>query len=117
VIGMFGPITDAERRGLQRRALRVLDGLLKRTDLSPIVWTVGNAGATLVGDVVTADGDRRETWAAWVRVLDARPWPERTSGGMIHLHAVAEKYDGVTVVIRADLLSDNDSSDNDSGEE
>ena len=99
--------THVEQRGRQRRALRVLDGLLEREDLPPIAWTVGNVGANLVGHVLTGEEERRDTFTAWTRALGAKPSPERTHLAVTHLSAVARQYDGlVDIVLIVDLFPD-----------
>jgi hypothetical protein len=107
----MGPITDAERLGWQRRAVRVLTELLARAqrDGLPVMrWTV----QPLAGLVASVDSkgaaQRRADWDAWRRVLGARPWPEHTSsGGTTYLHAVAEHIDGlVTVAVLAELYDE-----------
>jgi hypothetical protein len=103
------PITDRERLIWQRRAVRVLAGLLERAhrDSLPVVgWTVAHAGAALVARCFAHDPTRRRgEFNAWCQALDAAIWPEHTSGSTIHLHAIAEHYDGlVTVTVLADLV-------------
>src|SRR6266536_3365263 len=102
------PITDRERLIWQRRAVRVLAGLLERAhrDGLPVVgWSVAHAGAALVARCFAHDpAQRRADFNAWCSVLGAIPWPERTSGSTAHLHAVARDYDGlVDVAVMADL--------------
>ena len=104
---MIGPITDAGRRGWQRRAVRVLAELLARAgrDLPPLRWTVATRAA-LTGYVEEYDPTRaRQQFEAWTAAVGATPWPERgPAGGRIHLHAVREHYDGlVTVAVIADI--------------
>jgi hypothetical protein len=105
------PITDRERLIWQRRAVRVLTGLLERAqgDGLPVIgWTVAHAGAALVARCFTHDpSQRRGEFDAWCQALGANVWPERTSGSTTHLHAVARHYDGlVTITILADLVAE-----------
>ena len=103
------PITDRERLIWQRRAVRMLAGLLERAhrDSLPVVgWTVAHAGAALVARCFAHDPARRRSeFNAWCQALDATVWPEHTSGSTTYLHAIAEHYDGlVTVTVLADLV-------------
>jgi hypothetical protein len=105
-----GPVTDREQLGWQRRTVRVLDGLLEqagRDRLPPVAWQVSDAGAVLVASCFAHDpAQRRADFDAWCQALDARHWPERTSGATTHLHAVARDYDGlVDVAVLADLVA------------
>jgi len=106
----MGPITDAERLGWQRRAVAVLTELLARAqrDGLPLMrWTVQPRAGLIASPDSTDPAQRRADWDVWCRVLGARPWPEHTSSGRTHLHAVAERVDGlVTVAVLADLLHD-----------
>ena len=99
------PVTDAERRGWQRRALRVLDRLLG-LDLPPLTWTVGPT-ATVVGRVLLdADDTRRTIWQAWVTALAATPSPEYSDHGVAHLRATVRDQvdDFVEIVLLATLF-------------
>jgi hypothetical protein len=105
------PITDRERLIWQRRAVRVLAGLLEHAhhDSLPVVgWTVAHAGAALVARCFAHDPARRRSeFNAWCVALGATVWPERASGSTTHLHAIAEHYDGlVTVTVLADLVDE-----------
>jgi hypothetical protein len=107
---VIGPITDSERRGWQRRAVRVLGELLggPGRELPLLRWTVATR-AGLVGFVEEYDPARaRQQFEVWVRALGATPRPERDpAGGRIHLYAVREHYDGlVTVAVVADIDSE-----------
>jgi hypothetical protein len=106
----FGPITDREQLGWQRRTVRVLDGLLEqasRDGLPVVAWSVSHAGVVLVARCFAHDpAQRRADFDAWCAVLGALRWPERTSGATTHLHAVANDYDGlVDVAVLADLFA------------
>jgi hypothetical protein len=109
----FGPITDREQLGWQRRAVRVLAGLLElaaRDGLPPVAWTVADAGAGLVARCFAPDPARRRAdFDAWCAVLGARHWPAVTTGTTTHLHATAKDVDGlVDVVVVADLLAEDE---------
>jgi hypothetical protein len=95
------PVTDAERRGWQRRATRVLERLLG-LDLPPLTWTV-SPNATLVGRVLGPDDTRRTRWQAWASALEATPTPEHTETGITDLRATATDRDDrlVQVVLLA----------------
>jgi hypothetical protein len=106
----FGPITDREQLGWQRRTVRVLASLLaqaQRDGLPVVAWSVSDAGAVLVARCFAHDpGRRRADFDAWCLALDAHRWPERTSAATSHLHAVATDYDGlVDVAVLADLFA------------
>jgi hypothetical protein len=109
----FGPITDREQLGWQRRAVRVLAQLLEqasRDGLPPVGWSVSDAGAVLVARCFAHDpGQRRADFDAWCGVLNADRWPEQTTGATTHLHAVATDYDGlVDVAVVADLFAEDE---------
>jgi hypothetical protein len=110
-------VSNREQLHWQFRAVRVLEKLLKtagRDDLPAITWTVGNAGAVLVGRCYgRRDVDRRTEWEAWRSTLGAAAWPERTDGGGVtHLHAVAKDVDGlVDVVVIADVFPENEDTE------
>jgi len=106
-------ITDAERRGWQRRAVAALSDILDigtRERLTPLSWIVNHLGA-LVGDVVTPytvdEALHREamrtTWHEWVDALDADPWPSSREPGAVHLSAETTVRRSVRVVLRARL--------------
>jgi hypothetical protein len=109
----FGPVTDREQLGWQRRTVRVLDGLLEqagRDGLPPVAWQVSDAGAVLVARCFAHDpAQRRGDFDAWCQALDTHRWPQRTSGATTHLHAVAKDYDGlVDVAVLADLFAEDE---------
>lgn len=114
-------ISDAERRGWQRRALAALSDLLDlgtRDRLTPLIWTLNHHGA-LVGDVVTPynlddesfdeRGDARRadamraTWQAWVDALHAQPWACSRHPSATHLSAQTTARASVSVILRARL--------------
>jgi hypothetical protein len=103
---VIGPITDGERRGWQRRAVRVLAELLDGPgrELPPMRWTVAT-GARLLGHVESHDPiTGRQQFDAWAQALGATPWPERDRGAYTTLSAERKHYDGlVTVGLVADL--------------
>ena len=110
-MSLFGPVTDSERRGWQRRdALALVDLLADahKADLPPIVWQVGATGG-LLGRCLTADPSARraefEAWAAFLAPVSR--WPEHTHAGRTHLHATRERTGaGVEVVVIADLYDE-----------
>ena len=103
----YSPITDAERRGWQRRAVRVLDRLLG-LDLPPLAWTIGPT-AVLVGRVFGPDDIRRSAWRAWVTALDATPAPDNRGQGVTDLRATArDQHDGVVQVVLLTTVYDPD---------
>ena len=82
-------ITAGEQTRLQRQAVGLLDTLLEmaaREDLPAVTWTVGRAGASLVGDVFAHPYTRRrEDWNAWKAAITS------ASGSVPdHEHATGE---------------------------
>jgi hypothetical protein len=109
MIGRFSsPVTDAERRSWQGRALRVLDRLLG-LDLPPLTWTVGPT-ATLVGRVLLGDVDtRRARWQAWVTALAAIPAPEHPDAGVTHLRtSIHDRHDNLVEIVLLTTLYHSD---------
>lgn len=110
---LFGPITEREQLGWQRRSARVLAGLLERAlreGLPVVGWSVAHAGTGLVAHCFAHDPTRRRAdFDAWCQALGATPWPERTSGSTTHLHAVAKSYQELAyVAVVADLFEDEE---------
>jgi hypothetical protein len=102
---VIGPVTDAERRAWQRRALRVLAQLLdgRGSELPLLSWTVATR-ARLLGHVESHDPvTGRQHLEAWVRALGATP-REWDSGLYTTLSAERKDYNGlVDVGLVADL--------------
>jgi hypothetical protein len=104
---VFAGVTDAERRGWQRRATRVLDRLLV-LDLPPLTWTVGPT-ATLVGRVLGANDTRRADWQAWVTALAATPNPEQTEHGIRYLGTtIRDQHDDLVHIVLLATVFDLD---------
>jgi hypothetical protein len=113
---LFGPVTNREQLGWQRRSVRVLDALLERAQhegLPVMGWSVAHAGTGLVGHCFAHDSaQQRAAFDAWCAALNATRWAERTSGSTTHLHAVAKPYQDVAyVALMADLCNDQDEQD------
>jgi hypothetical protein len=112
-VAMSGEITNRERINWQLRTTRVLGDLLTlagRDGLPPIAWTVGNAGANLVGRCLdTAAARRIAAFEAWTAAIGAVCRPEFVdAAGVTCLRAVAKDYDGfVDVVVMADVWLDD----------
>lgn len=106
-----------EHLSWQLRCARVLTDLLTRaaaTGLPVIAWTVGHAGAILVGHCYGRTApERRTQFEAWCAAAGASPEQEFTTpGGTIHLRAVASRVDGlVDVVLLADLYAEDEPGD------
>jgi len=68
-------ISASEQIRLQRQAVGLLDTLLEmaaREDLPAVTWTVGRAGASLVGEVFAHPYTRRrEHWNTWKAAITA----------------------------------------------
>src|SRR6266487_7165572 len=114
----LGPITDRERLGWQRRAVRVLAELLDHAQASglPVVaWPVSPSGAGLAARCLCLGQGAakcRVDFDAWCAALGASRSPERIAGTTTLLHAVAKHYDGlVTVAVAADLFDVDDDQD------
>jgi hypothetical protein len=107
----FFEITQGERGGWQRRAAAELAAILDaHGDLPTIAWTVGPAGATLVGQVnglapaVTVRG----VFDAWRVALGLGGPGETTSGGgAIHLHAMVDR-NRVRLALTATVFNDDE---------
>jgi hypothetical protein len=103
---VIGPVTDSERRGWQRRAVRVLAQLLDGPgrELPPLRWTVATT-ARLLGHVESHDpGMGRQHFEMWAQALSATPRPEHDRGIYTTLRAERADYDGlVDVGLVADL--------------
>jgi hypothetical protein len=99
-------ITHSEQAAWQRRATQLLGRLLTTFPTLPVIaWTVGPAGATLVGRCAYPnDPAARRTAFATCAVLGARPRPDHTSGDVTHLHAFGE-IDGVRITLMAEIFN------------
>lgn len=95
-------LSTREHVDWQRRAVWLLASLLERaqTEQLPVLtWTIGGSGAWLIGHVdETASARAREHFDRWADALGAKRWPDITSGMRLHVHAVAEHYDGLVTV-------------------
>jgi hypothetical protein len=114
-MSLFGPVTNAERAGWQRRAARGLVQLLDAAaeyDLPVLIWQLSGS-SRLVGRCNDLDVSTRrqafERWCAFLGEVDR--WPERDTNGVTHLHAIRHRWgvDGrVDVVVLADIHTDED---------
>jgi hypothetical protein len=101
-------ITHGERTGWQRRAAAELARILgDHRDLPVIAWTVGSAGANLVGHVsgLQPGVQVRATFDVWRVALALTEHTESASGATTHLRAVAHR-NRVQVGINATVLDD-----------
>jgi len=118
------PVTPAEdlravreQQAWQLRACRVLNDLLTlavRESLPPIAWTVGHAGASLIGRCLAGiAGERRRQFDTWCTAIGATAVLEAAAAAeTAHLRAVAARYDGlVTIVLLAGAQADDLSAD------
>jgi hypothetical protein len=108
LVTLFG-ITHGERAAWQRRAGNELAAILStHRDLPIIAWTVGSAGAELVGQVngLAPAAEVRAAFEAWRAALML---PERTEvasrSGSVYLRAVADR-NRVHVGLTATVLDD-----------
>lgn len=102
-------ITQTERAGWQRRAAAELASILDaHRDLPVIAWTVGSAGANLVGRVngLASAVMVREVFDTWRVALTLDVPGESTSGDeTVHLYAVADR-NRVRVALTAMVLDE-----------
>lgn len=120
--GLFGPITDADRRRWQIRAHAVLATVLHRAHeagLVPLVWRVGTG--QLMGEVVTlgvpglTGEEIREIYTGWADFLDLPHRREHTGSDGVHLTALGQVPErgyrlGRPVGITAHIYPDQDES-------
>jgi hypothetical protein len=104
-------ITPAERAGWQRRAVKELAAILDaHRGLPVIAWTVGSAGATVVGHVgggVPA-GQVRQVFHLWCTALTLTEQGRPTAGvGAAQLRAMAHR-NRVLVRLTATVLDERD---------
>ena len=91
--GLFGPVTDADRRIWQIRGHAALATVLQRghaAGLAPLTWTLGQTGQ-LTGHVPTlglSAGQAREVYTAWVDFLMLPNQREHAGGDGTHLTAI-----------------------------
>ncbi len=104
-------ITQGERASRQRRATAELAAILDaHRDLPMIAWTVGPAGANLVGHVngLAPAVTVREVFDAWRVALSLDVPGETTSGGgTIHLCALADR-NRVRLALIATVFNDDE---------
>jgi inactivated superfamily I helicase len=105
----FFETTQVDRASWQRRAAAELAAILDtHRDLPVIAWTVGPAGANLIGHVngLAPAATVREVFDTWRAALALDAPDEPTSGGgSIALHAVAVR-NRVRVGLTATILHD-----------
>lgn len=104
-------IAPSERAGWQRRAVRELAAILDaHRNLPVIAWTVGSAGATVIGHIggLVPAGQARQVFQVWCAALTLTEQGELTAGaGVAHLRAVAHR-DRVLVRLTATVLDEHD---------
>lgn len=100
--------THADRAGWQRRAARELTAILDaHRDLPIIGWTIGTAGARLVGNVsaLACGGQVRQAFDTWRAALMLTEHGECTvAGGTTYLRAQASR-DNVQVTLTATVAT------------
>jgi len=85
--------------------------LALRKTLPRIAWTIGHAGASLVGRCLAGTAaERRRQFDAWCAAAGAAPGPEAAAAsGATHLRATAANYYGlVDIVVLADVYVDDE---------
>ena len=112
---MTTTIGRLDRLAWQRGALLILDSLLKasiKTDLPVISWTIGNAGANLVGRASGyPEQDRRAEITAWADHLGITLAEHRHASGLVNLTGKTERRQGgarATIVLTAEWFTDDE---------
>ena len=105
------PITDADRRVWQRRAVDLLADLLAEADrlgMPPLRWMV-HPGLALIGSCDIDPDNGRAEYDAWTDYLNAVRYPEvhNDFGDITHLWADVPRVlnTSVTIAIEADLFA------------
>jgi hypothetical protein len=105
------PITNGERAAWQRRAAVTLVEILDaHKDLPVIVWTVANAGSTLVGRISTPAPAVQATtvFDAWRQALALGERTETPGGaGRVFLRASAV-WGAVRIAVTATVVDDGE---------
>lgn len=104
----------AEQTAWQRQTVAILADVLAqsaKTGLPVLSWTIGNAGASLVGrSLAQPSTDRRAALSAWADELDIE-LHEHASNGVIRLTGKAEQRRFgprfATVVLACDIYDDD----------
>lgn len=106
----FLDITQAQRAGWQQRAVGELAAMLDvHRDLPIIGWTIGTAGATLVGRVPGASGGQvRRVFDTWTTALMLTEYRECTFAGGITYRSAGASGDRVRVTLTATVMADDD---------
>jgi hypothetical protein len=105
-------ITHGERSSWQRRATTELARILDaHRDLPVIAWTVGSAGATLIGKVnpFGLEAEVRQVFEAWRVALMLDEFSHTIGGGSVHLRSSADRNRvrvGLTAIVFSDAESE-----------
>ena len=120
-MNLFGPVTNTECAGWQRRAARGLVELLDaaaKADLPVLTWQVSST-RPLVGRCLNLDMPARQrAFQRWCDFLgEVDQWPAHGGHGTTHLHATRRRWgrERVDVTVLADIHAD-DSPDADTDE-
>lgn len=107
---IFFDITDAERAGWQQRATQELTAILDaHRDLPILAWTIGTAGAVLVGQIGPTPGTQvRQAFDTWRAALMLTEHSECSfADGTTYLRAEASR-DRVRVKLTATVPASAD---------
>src|SRR5947209_2421229 len=105
---LFGPTTNGDLLTWQCQAARVLTDLLRdaiKQALPYVHWQLGH-GKTLVATCTDTDMKARRTaFTRWANFLGIHDWRSWDGLGVTRMHGIAKDFNGVRVVISADLYA------------
>jgi hypothetical protein len=92
----------------RRAAVKLMAILAAHPDLQPLIWTVSDAGADLIGHLAADGGPvgARGVFDAWSRVLGLHETREyRSHAGVVHMSA-SGRIDRVSLRLTATVTDD-----------
>jgi hypothetical protein len=116
-MGLFtDPVTDAERRGWQRRGALALVDLLaeaREAGLPPLVWELAMTSALYGRSLAVNMPERRAEFEAWAAFFGehGQRRAEQSFGGKTRLRVLRRRYGrepGVDVAVLADIYDQTD---------